>query len=325
MDKKTSRNVRLGIFVLAGTAFLIFTLYMVGSKRNLFGNTFQINATFNTVNGLTKGNNVRFAGIDVGTVERIDIVNDTTVNVVMVIEEKVRQFIRITSVAAVGTDGLMGNKLINISPPLDNAPIVEEGDTLVTRQLIEGDEMMRTLEVSNRNLAYITEDIKKMMFTVNNTHGTIWALLNDTALAMELKKTVSSVQVVSSETKNISRDISDMIARINKGEGFAGMLLTDTVASNNLKQTLANIKNIGEKTDSMSTELNALIRKVNRGNGAASTFINDTAFASDLKQTMQNIQQGTDAFNENMEALKYSWPFKKYYQNKAAEEKKKKK
>ena len=75
----------------------------------------------------------------------------------------------------------------------------------------------------------------------------------------------------------------------------------------------------------MSSELNAIIRKINNGDGTVSTLVNDTSFASDLKQTMQNIQKGTEAFNENMEALKVSWPFKKYYKNKAAEEEKKKK
>jgi phospholipid/cholesterol/gamma-HCH transport system substrate-binding protein len=319
MDKKTSRNIRLGIFVFAGTIFLILTLYMVGSKRNLFGNTFRINATFHTVNGLTKGNNVRFAGIDVGTVERIDIINDTTVNVVMVIEEKVRKFIHTNAIAAVSTDGLMGNKLININSTPDNSPIVEEGDTLATRRPLEGDEMMRTLEVTNQNLAYITADIRDMIQSLSNTHGTVWTLLNDTILALELKKTVSSIQAVSNETKNISADISDMVARINKGEGVAGTLLADTGATNNLKQTLESIKIIGEKTDSMSNELNSLIGKINKGDGTASTLVNDTAFAADLKQTMKNIQKGTEAFSENMEALKVSWPFKKYFKKKAKE------
>jgi phospholipid/cholesterol/gamma-HCH transport system substrate-binding protein len=141
-------------------------------------------------------------------------------------------------------------------------------------------------------------------------------LLNDTSLSHELKQTVANIQTMSAETRNISRDISDMIVRINKGEGVAGTLLSDTVSAHNLKQTLESIKSIGEKTDSMSSELNVIIGKINKGDGTASTLINDTAFAADLKRTMKNIQRGTDAFSEDMEALKVSWPFRKYFRKK---------
>jgi phospholipid/cholesterol/gamma-HCH transport system substrate-binding protein len=316
MSKELKRNIRLGIFVIAGTVFLIFTLYMIGSKRNLFGNTFRLNATFNTVNGLTKGNNIRFAGIDVGTVERIDIVNDTMVNVVMVIEEKVRKFICTNAIASVGTDGLMGNKLVNINSTTDNSPMVKEGDTLSTRKPVEGDTMLRTLEVTNENLRQITDDIKSMTQAMNKTHGTFWTLLHDTSFALQLKQTISTLRNVSSEVATISNDISDVIARINKGEGVAGTLLTDTAAANSLKKTLESIRAIGEKTDSMSSELNTVIGKINKGDGAAATLVNDTAFAGELKRTMQNIQKGTDAFSEDMEALKHSWPFRKYFRKK---------
>lgn len=87
MANESRRNIRLGIFVISGTAFLIIALYLIGNKQNLFGSTFSVSARFYNVNGLMKGNNVRYAGIDVGTVESIEILNDTSVNVVMVLEK----------------------------------------------------------------------------------------------------------------------------------------------------------------------------------------------------------------------------------------------
>ncbi len=68
MNNAASRNIRLGIFVIAGLAFLITVLYMVGEKRSLFGSTIKISAQFYNVNGLMAGNNVRFSGVNVGTV-----------------------------------------------------------------------------------------------------------------------------------------------------------------------------------------------------------------------------------------------------------------
>jgi phospholipid/cholesterol/gamma-HCH transport system substrate-binding protein len=316
MTKEFTRNIRLGIFVLAGTAFLIMMLYFIGSKQNLFGSTFKISARFYTVNGLMAGNNVRFSGIDVGTVESVEIISDSTVNVVMVIEEKVRPYIKKNAMASIGTDGLMGNKLVNINSTADNSAPVEEGDIIETVRPLEMDDMTRTLNITNENLAQITSDVKIITHKINNTHGTLWMLLNDTSLSHELKQTVENIQAVSAETRNMSKEISDMIAGINRGEGLAGTLLTDTAASRNLKQTLESIKAIGEKTDSMSSGLNSIIGKINRGDGAASALVNDTALAADLRRTMKSIQKGTDAFSEDMEALKHSWPFRKYFRKK---------
>lgn len=322
MNKALSRNIKLGIFVTAGTLFLIFTLYMIGSKRNLFSNTFRLNATFQTVNGLTIGNNVRYAGIDVGTVEDIEILNDSTINVVMRIEEKVRKFIHQNAVAMVGTDGLMGNKLVNISSGADSSSPVNDGDTLRTRKPVEGEEMMRTLAATNENLKQISEEVKRITGTINNTHGTIWLLLHDTLLAANLKLTVENIKMVSAETKNISADLSDLIDQIKNGKGIAGTLLTDSLAAHRFMETLESIHSAGYRTDSLTRELNLILAKLNTGRGGASALLNDSLLANDLKQSMHNIKKGTEAFTEDMEALRYSWPFKKYFKKKEKEKRK---
>ena len=90
MKTKGIDNVKLGIFVMAGLVFFIFSLYMIGKNRNFFGDTFTIQASFRNVDGLTPGNNVRFSGIDVGTVRRIEIESDTSILVTMVILERLR-------------------------------------------------------------------------------------------------------------------------------------------------------------------------------------------------------------------------------------------
>src|SRR5580765_1929769 len=153
MHKKTINNVRLGIFVLIGTAFLIAGLYMIGNNRNMFDHTFTVKATFFKVNGLMKGNNVRFSGIDVGTVKSILIDSDTSVEVTMIIENDARKFIRKNAKAAIGTDGLMGNKLVEIDNTDHPAESVEDGDVIATVRPIETDQMMRTLDRTNNDLS----------------------------------------------------------------------------------------------------------------------------------------------------------------------------
>ncbi len=78
MAKRVVNNVKLGIFVLGGLLFLVFLLYMIGKNRNMFGNTYVLKARFENVSGLVAGNNVRFSGIQAGTVKKVKILNDTT-------------------------------------------------------------------------------------------------------------------------------------------------------------------------------------------------------------------------------------------------------
>jgi phospholipid/cholesterol/gamma-HCH transport system substrate-binding protein len=84
--KQTSNNIKLGVFVLAGLLFLILLLYMIGRNRNLFGRNYVLKARFENVQGLIPGNNVRFAGIQAGTVKKIQILNDTMIEVTMFID-----------------------------------------------------------------------------------------------------------------------------------------------------------------------------------------------------------------------------------------------
>ena len=120
MRNKKVDNAKVGLLVLLGLVFLVLTLYMIGKNRNLFGSTFTIKAVLNNVNGLVPGNNVRFKGIDVGTVKSITVANDTAIYVIMTIDKNMKPYIKKNAIASVGTDGLMGNKLININS--DSAP-----------------------------------------------------------------------------------------------------------------------------------------------------------------------------------------------------------
>lgn len=95
------------------------------------------------------GNNARFAGIDVGTVHRVDIQNDSSILITMIIDRRVQKHLRQNAVATISTDGLMGNKLININPQPGPAPPLEERTVLRSRTPVETDEMIRTLNTTN--------------------------------------------------------------------------------------------------------------------------------------------------------------------------------
>ena len=323
MAKEVSRNIRLGLLVTTGICLLIASLYFIGVKQNLFGSTFRINAKFYNVNGLMSGNNVRFSGINVGTVESVDIVDDSSVNVVMVIEEKVRNYIKINSLASVGTDGLMGNKLVNINSYKNHSKSVEDGDVLKTVRPIETEEMFRTLNTTNDNLKYITTDLKNITKKINSPN-TLWSLLMDADVAENVKEAIVNSKITGNRTAIITGDLSKIIQEVKSGKGTIGALLTDTIFSNKFNQTIVDIKFITDSMAIVSGDLRTITQKIKNGEGAVGTLVMDTTFVNNLNKSMENIKNGSEGFSENMEALKHNFLLRKYFKKKEKEKKPKK-
>ncbi len=312
MSSSVARNIRLGVFILSGTIFLVVGLYFIGNKRNLFGSTLRISAQFHNVNGLMDGNNVRFAGIDVGTVERIDILSDSLVDVVMIIEKKVQPYIRKNALASVGTEGLMGNKLVNINTVEQPAPMIEEGDVLKTLRPIEADEMIRTLNTTNENIKVMSENLRAMSsrFAGDNS---LWALLMDTAAAAHVKAAIVNIHVASDRTARIAGDLRAVASDIRAGKGAIGTLVTDTSLSSRLNRIVVRLEEISDTAAVVTGDLTAITALARDGEGTVGLLLNDTAFARSLQETMYNLEEGTRSFDENMKAARESWPFKKYF------------
>lgn len=324
MANETSRNLRLGIFVLIGTAFLIWVLYMIGEKRSLFSSTFRISSKFYNVNGLMTGHNVRFAGINVGTVEKVEIISDTAVNVTMLIEEKSKTYIKKSAVASIGTDGLMGNKLVNINSVLGGGVAnVEDGDVIKSIAPIETDEMVRTLNTTNENIKDITTDLKTIAHKINQ-RNTLWSLLQDTVVADNVKQAIVSIKLAGSRMAIVTGDFTQFSSKLNSGKGLIGALLTDTSLSGKLEHTIVKLNVAGDKLAIVTGDLSTLTGKINKGEGTLGMLVMDTTFVRDLKNAMKNIDGAAGGFKDNMEALKHNILLRKYFKKKEKEDAKKK-
>src|SRR5512133_577022 len=97
-------KVRLGLFVVGGLALFVLAIFIIGKQKNLFNPVFKLTTAFYNVSGLQVGNNIRFSGINVGTVNNISILNDSTVMVEMLIKKNVRQFIKSDCMVAIGSE-----------------------------------------------------------------------------------------------------------------------------------------------------------------------------------------------------------------------------
>jgi phospholipid/cholesterol/gamma-HCH transport system substrate-binding protein len=322
MSAKKIDNVKLGLFVLAGALFLIFSLYMIGRNRNLFGSTFTISASFQNVNGLMPGNNVRFSGIDVGTVKNVELESDTSVRVVMIINKKLKKYIKKNSIAAVGTDGLMGNKLINISGQPGNSPSVEDGDKILSLIPVETDAMLRTLNITNENIASISSDLKTITQKINNS-ASLWKLLSDATIARDVKQAALNIKTASHNAAVAGNEFVALTRRVKSGDGLAGALIVDTVLVYKLRQSLSDIQLASNQAAIMATDLKVVAERMKQGEGAAGSLLSDSLMLERLNQTFKNVEEGTAKFNENMEAMQHHPLFRGYFKDKEKEAKKK--
>jgi len=194
MQKKTGNNIRLGIFVSISITLLIVGVYFIGQKQQLFSRTFHISGVFKDISGLQIGNNVRFSGINVGIVEDIQQITDSTVKVDMQIEEKTRRFMKKNAKAIIGSDGLMGNKIMIILPGTPGMQELSDNDIIQTTQPVSIDDIMLNVKVTSGNLANITDDLSGIMKTVHEGKGTIGKLLMDSTMAKNVGQAMVNIK-----------------------------------------------------------------------------------------------------------------------------------
>ncbi|WP_271765708.1 MlaD family protein [Aquimarina algiphila] len=313
MKKTTSQKFKLGVFVVIGTVLLIAALYSIGNRQNLFGNTIKIMTQFTNVNGLELGNNVRYSGINVGTVSRIRMINDAQIIVEMVIEEKIGKHIKKDAVATIGSDGLVGNMIVNIIPRESKKPSVISGDTIQSYSKIGTDDMLTTLNVTNENAALLTADLLKITTEIVNGKGTLGLLINDSIMAKDLKKTMYELRKASTGASYAIEELKDVISSIKENESIAGVLLNDSLSGQKMKTIVSNLEKSSTEIVEVTGNLNNVVRKINDGEGVLHYLANDSMLVKNIDSTMNNIKEGTNRFNENMEALKHNFFFKNYF------------
>ena len=307
--------LRLGLFVLAGTIVLALGLYLLGSKRNLFSSTITVEGTFRQVNGLRPGNNVRYMGINVGTVEHISIVNDTAVRVEMAIRADDAAHIRDNVMATIGSDGLMGNRLVELVPTNSEGAPIADGTVLRTSVPLDTDVMLKTLDRTNDNLAVITDEVR-ILATKLNTPGNAVDLLSDTLLAADLAMALTELREAASNARAATQGIDDMLGDVRSGKGVIGALLSDPAAETQVRTMLKNLEHVSDSLQAATADLSRFSGALNKPGGLAYTLVADTAFAQDVRNTVVRLDTGAALLNEDLRALQRNWFFRKYFKEK---------
>lgn len=290
-------KVRLGLFIIGGVALFVLTIFIIGRQQNLFNPVFKLTATFHNVSGLQVGNNVRFTGINVGMVDNIKIINDSTVQVDMLLKKDIQQFIKADCEVAIGSEGLIGDRLLSISYGSPNSPIAEDGQQLTSAEPVETDAIMASLQTSVVSAETITQQLAEIMININSGQGTLGRLIQDSTIAENINQIVENFEK--------SSEGLDETIEVTKENVFAFM--------ESLQKTAA-------KTEVASNQLGEIMVKINSGEGTLGMLIQDTSLATNLNVTVVNLKESSEGLNENMEALKHNFLFRGYYKRKAKKE-----
>lgn len=185
---------RLGLFIIIGIILFILGIFVIGKQKNLFDPVFKLKADFRNVSGLQVGNTVRFSGINIGTVDNIAIVNDSTVKVEMLIKKEVQKFIKSDSRAGIGAEGIIGDKVIVLSPGDSSKVIVKDGQMIASTEPVETDEIMKSLQLTADNAAIATNEISEILIKINKGEGTLGRLIQDKTMAENIDQTIKNLK-----------------------------------------------------------------------------------------------------------------------------------
>ena len=165
-----------------------------------------------------------------GTIDNITIISDTSVRVIILVDENTRQFIKKDAVASIGSEGLMGNKVLVISPGTGGKKSIENDDVIATSQPTDIDEIMKSLKTTIDNTAYITGDLAKISTNIESGKGTIGRLMMDKEWRQNIESTIINLKEGSDEFKVVmdkAGEIDSILIAIKTTIGYTSSITTD--------------------------------------------------------------------------------------------------
>jgi phospholipid/cholesterol/gamma-HCH transport system substrate-binding protein len=282
MNKESLNRGKLGMFVVVGILLFIVIIYVIGINRNLFGSNFILNSQFKNVSGLKVGSNVRLSGINIGTVSKIEFITDSLVLVRLLIKDEVQQYIKIDALTSIGSDGLVGDKVLIIEPGSSSKSVVKDNGIIASNSTIEIEDVMKSIKKSAENAEIITNELADFSFKMNDKNGFLSKVMTDKKFALSMEKTIGNLEISTNEIAKFSPKINDPNGVINK-------LFVDKYFSNKIDKTITNLQK-------SSDDLAIFTSKINTENSTLTKLITDPNFAKSISNTFRNLEISTNDF-----------------------------
>ena len=237
----TWEQLKVGLVILVALVILTVGMVRLGQAANLFTERYELVAFVPNANGLREGGGVMVAGQLAGTIRDIEFLEpdaDTTRNlrITMAVDERLRDQIRTNSMVRVRTQGLLGDKVLDISPGTPTEAMLEPGDTLALQPSLDYEAVIAQASEAVDDVVQLTEDLKQITGGIVSGEGTIGQLVNNRALYDEFTGTMART--------------NQLLARLQNPNGTFARLVDDPRLYESLTGTL-------EATDSLLVTLNS--------------------------------------------------------------------
>jgi phospholipid/cholesterol/gamma-HCH transport system substrate-binding protein len=257
-------------------------------------------------------------------VKQVQIVSEGQVIVRLTLKDKQNEFVKKDATAFVGSDGLVGNKIVVIRPGVA-AQIIEDNDTINALSPTDTQELFNIAKEVGVNARSISDDLKLISARLNRGEGIFGELLREGPISNDLRQTIKSLKATGMNADALTADAKKIMGEINDGDGLINKLIKDSTYADTFENTLQNVAKVGENSKNMSEDLKKIIDKMNSSENAIGVLLADSAFAQKLKGTMDNAQSASLKLDDNMEAMQHNFLFRGYFKKqKKAEDRKKK-
>jgi len=306
------KNIKLGAFVVGGIIIFLASVFYMGREGNLFNKTFVVSAIFKNVEGLKEGDNVWLSGVKIGTVKRVQIVSEGKVIVSLSLKDKQNEFIKKDATAFVGSDGLVGSKIVIIRPG-SVGQTINDNDMINSLSPTDTQELFNIAKEIGVNARSISNDLSLITLRINRGEGIFGELLHDGPISNDLRETILSLKASGENADRITADARQVLDELNNGEGLVAKLINDTTYAIKFDNTLQNISAVSQNSKVMSEDLQRIIEKVNNHENAIGVLLTDTVFAQKLQGTMDYAKSASIKLDANMEALQHNFLLKGYF------------
>jgi phospholipid/cholesterol/gamma-HCH transport system substrate-binding protein len=308
-----ARVVLTGAFVLVGLVLFGGGLFLIGDRRLLFVDQFELNATFGRVSGVQPGTRVRLAGLPAGEVEELEVPASPSgrFRVRMRVREDLRALVRTDSVAAIQTDGIVGNAFIQLNIGTEAAAIVQPGATLEGRDPVEIadliDEGRTTFRTIAGEVVDLKDEVSDALQTLTGTADAATLVIADVGRRVDVIVAEGS-EVIRSASGTLN-ETQRLIGDVRAGRGTVGRLLTDDAlydrmvgSSRQIEEVVTNVRETTDRTRELVTALAA------RGGTVEQIAVT-------LRNTLTDVQEATADLAEGTEALKRNFLFRGFFRD----------